>query len=84
MKKLSFILLFSFVATLFWSFAPNTGGDRLIGVWEPSKVGLVSKSKKLAPSIMVKLYGSRNPSTLSLKNQRPIKTTLIQIFKKYL
>ena len=53
MKKLSFVLLFTFVATLFWSFAPNTGGDRLIGVWEPSNGRARVKIEKIG----AKYYG---------------------------
>jgi len=54
MKKLSIILAVSFVALLIWSFAPtNTGGDRLIGVWEPSNGRARVKIEKIG----AKYYG---------------------------
>lgn len=62
MKKLSFILVFSFIATLFWSFAPtNTGGDRLIGVWEPSNGRARVKIEKIGAKYYGKIVWIKEP-----------------------
>ena len=53
MKKLSFIALFSFIAILIYSFAPADGGDRLLGVWEPSNGRARVKIEKIGSKYLI-------------------------------
>jgi uncharacterized protein (DUF2147 family) len=61
MKKLSFIALFSLVALLFSSFAPTDGGDRLLGVWEPSNGRARVKIEKIGSKYFGKIVWLKEP-----------------------
>jgi uncharacterized protein (DUF2147 family) len=62
MKKLSFILILSFGAMLITSFvSSDTGGDRLLGVWEPSNGRARVKVEKIGSKYYGKIVWLKEP-----------------------
>ncbi|MEY4792271.1 MAG: hypothetical protein RIT34_1078 [Bacteroidota bacterium] len=62
MKKLSLIALFSLAALVISSFAPSdAGGDRLLGVWEPSNGRARVKIEKIGTKYFGKIVWLKEP-----------------------